>query len=213
LDDGASGVYSHRHPDGWWLPGGASNTGAGSLSSRFPDADLADLDERAAQRGPSTVACYPAPGRGERFPFAVGDAEEVWTGTPEDEVDRYRAVLEGVAFVERLAYDRLRQLGASVDPPLRSAGGGSASGVWTAIRATVLGMPVVSTPSAGTAFGACVLAAAGTVHPDLAAAADAMVGSPGPPVEPVDRERGRLEESYGRFRGALEEKGWLPWPA
>ena len=26
IDDPASGVYSHRHPDGWWLPGGASNT-------------------------------------------------------------------------------------------------------------------------------------------------------------------------------------------
>lgn len=212
LDEAASGVYSHRHPGGWWLPGGASNTGAGSLTSRFADPDLADYDARAAERGPATVACYPLPGRGERFPFVSGDAEEVWTGSPSDDVDHYRAVLEGVAFVERLAYERLRHLGTAVIPPLRSAGGGSGSGVWTAIRATVLGTPIVCPPSADTAFGACVLAAAGTVHPDLTTAADAMVGPPGPPVEPVDAERGRLEESYGRFVDALDQKGWLTWP-
>jgi sugar (pentulose or hexulose) kinase len=211
IDDAASGVYSHRHPDGWWLPGGASNTGGASLTARFPDRDLAALDGPAARHGPATVVCYPLPGHGERFPFTSDGAEETWTGSPDGEVDAYRAVLEGVAFLERLGYEHLRALGATVTPPLRSAGRGSRSGVWTAIRATVLGMPIVRPPSADTAFGACVLAAAGTIHPDLTAAADAMVGRPGAPVEPVAGEAGRLEEGYGRFVDLLTGKGWLTW--
>ena len=93
IDDPASGVYSHRHPDGWWLPGGASNTGGGSLGSRFPKEALADLDERAADHGPASTVCYPLPGRGERFPFACDEARELWAAPPAGEGDRYRAVL------------------------------------------------------------------------------------------------------------------------
>src|SRR4051794_8468799 len=54
LDDPASGLYSHRHPDGWWLPGGASNTGGASVATRFHRSSLPDLDRRAAERGPAT---------------------------------------------------------------------------------------------------------------------------------------------------------------
>lgn len=211
IDDATSGVYSHLHPDGWWLPGGASNTGGGSLSSRFDPPRLAQLDRQAAERGPATVAVYPAGGQGERFPFMSAAARELWTGNPVDEVDAYRAVLEGVAFVERLGYERLRDLGAAVDVPIRSAGGGSRSGVWSAIRATVLGAPILHPPAASTAFGACVLAAVGTLHPDLRHATDAMVGRVGTLVGPVKCERSRLDENYGRFVAALAEKGWLTW--
>ena len=213
IDDPASGIYSHRHPDGWWLPGGASNTGGGSLAAQFAREDLADLDRRAAARGPATTVCYPLDGSGERFPFVAGDAENLWTSPPADAVDRYRAVLEGVAFVERLGYERLGRLGAPLAGPLRSAGAGSRSDVWAAIRATVLGVEIVRPASADTAFGACVLAAAGTLHPTLRDAADAMVAPAGEPVAPVTAESHRLEESYRRFVTALTERGWLPWPA
>lgn len=212
LDDPASGLYSHRHPDGWWLPGGASNTGGGSLASRFPRERMDDLDRQAAGRGPSATVCYPLSGTGERFPFDAPDAEEVWTAAPQDEVDAYRAVLEGVAFVERLAYQRLGDLGATLHGPLRAAGAGSRSPVWTAIRATVMGVPIVRPESADTSFGACVLAAAGTLHESLQAATDAMVSTAGPEVEPVSDERGRLDESYERFVATLVEREWLTWP-
>jgi sugar (pentulose or hexulose) kinase len=213
LDEPGSGIYSHRHPDGWWLPGGASNVGGGSLTARFGVADLGDLDRRAAARGPATVACYPLVRRGERFPCASIEAEELWTGPPDGPVDAYRAVLEGVAFVERLGYERLAALGAAATPPLRTAGGGSRSRVWSTIRATVLGRPVVDCPSgADTAFGACILAAAGTLHPSLTAAGEAMVADPGHPVEPVAAERERLEDGCGRFLEAIRERGWLSWP-
>jgi sugar (pentulose or hexulose) kinase len=49
LRDPLGTIYSHRSPDGHWLPGGASSTGAGVLSARFPDADLEALDRLAAE--------------------------------------------------------------------------------------------------------------------------------------------------------------------
>lgn len=213
IDDPPSGVYSHRHPDGWWLPGGASNTGGASVTARFETDALAGLDRRAAAHGPASTVCYPLAGEGERFPFAAAGAAALWTAAPAGEVDAYRAVLEGVAFVERLGFERLGRLGAPLDGPLRSAGAGGRSAVWSAIRATVLGVPIVRPEPADSGFGACVLAAAGTVHETLGAATDAMVAAAGPPVEPVAAERDRLEASYGRFVAALGERGWLPWPA
>ncbi len=120
-------------------------------------------------------------------------------------------MLEGVAFVERLAYERLGDLGAALEGPVRTAGGGSRSEAWSAIRATVLDVAVVRPESADTAFGACVLAASGTLHENLRAATDAMVATTGAEVVPVAEERDRMEESYGRFVTALVERGWLSW--
>lgn len=211
IDDPASGVYSHRHPDGWWLPGGASNAGAGPLATRFPRDELPHLDRRASAHGPASSACYPLTRTGERFPFAVKDANGLWTAPAAGPVDEYRAVLEGVAFVERLGYERLGQLGAPLAGPLRSAGGGSGSDVWTAIRATVLGVAITRPATAYTSFGACILAAAGSLHETLAGATDAMVDDTSARVEPVAAERDRLEESYRRLVGALAGRGWLPW--
>jgi xylulokinase len=162
----------------------------------------------AAERGPARCVVYPLAGHGERFPFAVPEAEGFTVGEPEDEVERYRATLEGVAFVERLGYERLAALGASAEPPVALSGGGSTSPVWNRIRATVLGTPVVEKATAGTALGACILAAAGTLHADLEAAAGAMAVEGGL-VEPDDGEQDALEDSYGRFAAALAERGWL----
>jgi xylulokinase len=206
--DPSGAVYSHRHPCGWWLPGGASNTGGAALADAFADADLADLDRRAAERGPAGCVTYPLPGTGERFPFVAADACGFWLGDPGDDGERHRAILEGVAFVERLAYAHLADLGAPAEGPVRSAGGGGRSRTWAAIRATVLGRPVLLTDDADTAKGAAILAAAGGLHPDLVAAGDAMVRT-GEEVAPTDGERETLERSYRRFVDALTERGWV----
>ena len=209
--DPAGAVYSHRHPDGWWMPGGASSTGAGILEHEFAGRDLRQLDDRAARRGPADVVTYPLAGRGERFPFSVPDAEGFWLGEPADQVEKYRATLEGVAFVERLALERLVSLGCDIRPPISLAGGGSRSAVWNGIRAKVLGHPVVAKPTATTALGACILAAAETIHPDLAAATRCMSVS-GTEVDPDDGSDARvLEDSYNRFVTALTQRGWLDW--
>ncbi|HEX2273173.1 MAG TPA: FGGY family carbohydrate kinase [Acidimicrobiales bacterium] len=210
LVDPGGAVYSHRHPDGWWLPGGASNTGGAAIEEAWPDADLGELDDRAARRGPARCVTYPLVATGERFPFVASDAEGFWLGEPADDAERHRALLEGVAFVERLGYARLADMGASAAPPLRSAGRGGRSPAWAAIRAAVLGAPLLVAEQADTAVGACILAAAGTLHADLATAGRAMVAA-GREVEPTDDdgEREAMEESFGRFVAALFDRGWI----
>lgn len=206
--DPSGAVYSHRHPDGWWLPGGASNVGGRALRAGFPGRDLAPLDAAAARRGPARAVTYPLVGTGERFPFARPSAETFWLGEPADEPERYRALLEGVAFVERLGYERLDALGAGWPAAIAASGGGSASRVWSRIRAAVLGVPVIEVPEASTARGACILAAAGSLHADLASATAAMA-APGPEVAPDEEDGPALRASYGRLLAALQNRGWL----
>ncbi|MGW1279956.1 FGGY-family carbohydrate kinase [Streptomyces tsukubensis] len=208
--DPAGALYSHRHPDGWWLPGGASNTG-GEAIDPLSAPRIAALDRAARKRGPASYVRYPLRREGERFPFVAPAARGFALGTPEDGADAHRAALEGVAFLERLAVDRVRDLGVPVSGPLFAAGGGSRSPVWNAIRATVLDRPVRVAERAETAFGAALLAASGTLHASLAACAAAMTGGPGAPAvtEPVPAERAALEDAYGRFVTELGRRGWL----
>ncbi len=204
-------VYSHRHPDGSWLPGGAANVGGAALSDLDPGR-LPELDSAAEDRGPSTVVQYPLRARGERFPFRAPAAEGFTLGTPHDPVDEYRSRLEGVAFCERLALERMSELGAVAVGPVRTAGGGARSRAWCRIRASVLRRPVLRVASAGTALGAAMLAATGSLHADLAGACAAMA-APVEVVEPVDAETALLDESYAAFRDELTRRGWLTAPA
>lgn len=207
VTDPSGALYSHRHPDGWWLPGGASNTGGEALAAVDP-ARLPELDAAAAARGPASCLNYPLRREGERFPFVSGDARGFLAGTPRDEADGHRAALEGVAFLERLAVERVQALGVEVRGPLHAAGGGSRSELWNRIRATVLGRPLRVAERAETAFGAALLAAAGSLHPDLSASAAAMTAA-GRLVEPVEGERAALDASYEGFVAQLRGKGWL----
>ncbi|MDQ3575182.1 MAG: hypothetical protein M3404_09745, partial [Actinomycetota bacterium] len=80
--------------------------------------------------------------------------------------------------------------------------------VWNRVRATVLGVPLVVPERAETSFGACLLAAAGRLHDNLAGASRAMVRVE-ERVEPVEEERDELDASYRRFVSGLVERGWL----
>lgn len=208
LTDPGGAVYSHLHPGGWWLPGGASSTGGRALAAGFPGADLPEMDRQAAALGPAGCVIYPLLGRGERFPFAAPGAEGFVLGEPAGEADRYRATLEGVAFVERLGYERLQELGAPPSGPIVSAGGGSSSAVWNTIRATVLGAEMEARPGASTALGACILAASGTLHPDVATATRAMSAA-GTPVRPAPDEQRAMDAGYLKFKQELAKRGWI----
>jgi xylulokinase len=200
-------VYSHLAPDGLWWPGGASNTGAGVLADAGVP-DLATADAEAARQGPSPWTAYPLPGTGERFPFVRPEATGFLVGpsapTPQQ---RHRAVLDGVAFVERLGLERLAALGvASTDH--RVVGGGSGSAVWSVIRASVLGRPVTRPAEPSSAFGAAVLAAAAVTGAPPVAAADRMVRR-AEVVDPDPGQAGPLEEGYRRLVTELHRRGWL----
>lgn len=205
LHDPAGVVYSHRHPDGGWLPGGASSTGAGVISEMFPDANLEALNGEAEKRGPSSAVFYPLAAKGERFPFSAPEARSFWEGEPEDEVDRYRAVLEGVAFVERLCFVHLESLGADVSGPVSSTGGGAKSRFWSQLRADVLGMPVTVPRSSEGSVGMAILARAGSGP--VAETATNMSGTKWE-FEPAGNN-GKLAENFERLTDAFVERGFI----
>lgn len=207
LQDPGGVVYSHRHPDGGWLPGGASNVGAGALARHFADRDLEALEERAREHGPAATVVYPLTSEGERFPFARSDARGFELGTPENEIERYRAMMEGVAFVEKLCFVYLESLGARVSGPVALTGGGAGNRLWSQIRADVLGLPVVIPRSAEPAVGMAILARAGTGS--IAGAAARMTRAL-VRLEPDEDSGEQLAENFDRFVMALVERGYIP---
>ena len=213
--DAAGVLYSHRAPDGGWLPGGASSTGAGVLSQRFSGRDLDELGRRAAAHERTGVLAYPLVGRGERFPFAAAGAESFVLGEPAGEAELFAALLQGVAFVERLCFDYVDLLGAPSGGRLTLTGGAVRNREWCALRADVLDRPVRLVQQPEPAFGMAVLAA--SVGGEDACARGARVGASAADamvrtrelIEPRPARAEYLTAPYLRLVGELEQRGWL----
>jgi len=206
IRDPAGVVYSHRSPDGNWLPGGASSVGAGAISKYFPGRDLELLGRQAAEREPAAAVTYPLHGHGERFPFVAPDAERFTLGQPADEIDQYAALLQGVAFVERLCVDYLDTLGAPVGGAFVLTGGGAKSRYWCQLRADVLSRPVSLPENAEPALGMAVLAAA--TGRKVADVAGAMVRIR-EVIDPRPDHVGRFREPYLQLVDELALRGWV----
>lgn len=205
VDDPHGVLYCHRSPDGEWLPGGASSSGAGVLPARFAGHDLDELTRRGAEHEDTEVIAYPLVSRGERFPFSAPDAEAFTLGEPGSDGEHAAALLKGLAFVERLCFDYVDLLGAPTGGELSLTGGAVRNTYWCRLRADVLGRPVRLLDNDESAFGMAILAAAGGGR--LADAAQRMVRVR-QVIEPR-REAGRLHEQYGTFVSELERRGWL----
>ncbi|MGW7199382.1 FGGY-family carbohydrate kinase [Streptomyces chryseus] len=208
--DPAGIVYNHRSPDGNWLPGGASSVGAGALTAAFPGADPARLDRLAARHEPSVALAYPLTSRGERFPFRAPDATAFVLGGGTSQGDRWAALLQGVAYTERLCLDYLHYLGAPVDGPLTFTGGAARSAYWNRLRTDVLGRPARVPEQTEPALGMAVLAACGAgAAADLAGAAHSMVRVRHV-LEPDPSRTAAFADPYARLVGVLRQRGWLP---
>jgi D-ribulokinase len=199
-------VYSHRSPVGGWLPGGASSTGAGVLTACFPGRDLDALSEQAAAWEPASVIAYPLVSRGERFPFTAPEAEGFVLGEPTDEIDLYAAMLQGVAFIERLCFDYLDMLGAPTNGDLRLTGGGARSRYWSQIRADILGRQVSIPENAEAALGMAVLAA--SVGRRVSEVASEMVRVR-EVIDPRPDRSERFREPYIKLIDEFEHRGWV----
>ncbi len=199
-------VYSHRSPGGGWLPGGASSTGAGVLTARFPGRDLDALSEQAAAREPASVIAYPLVSRGERFPFTAPEAEGFVLGEPTDEIDLYAALLQGVAFIERLCFDYLDMLGAPTNGDLRLTGGGARSRYWCQIRADILDRQVSIPENAEAALGMAVLAASVGRRVSEVAAEMVRVRKV---IDPRPGRSERFREPYIKLIDEFEHRGWV----
>lgn len=151
------GVYSHRH-GGMWLAGGASNSGGAALARHFDAATLARLSAAIAPAIASPLDYYPLPRTGERFPVAEPDLASRTTPRPPADVDFLHGLLEGIARIEAAGYRRLAELGAPPVSSVRSVGGGARNLAWSAIRARVLGVPMLPATSEDAAVGVADIA-------------------------------------------------------
>jgi xylulokinase len=101
---------------------------------------------------------------GERTPHLDAAARGGWIGltASHTRADLIRAVLEGVSYSQRDCLEIIESLGVEVNS-VRASGGGGKSPFWRGLLAAILGKRVVTLETQeGSAYGAALLALAGT---------------------------------------------------
>jgi sugar (pentulose or hexulose) kinase len=151
------GIYSHRLGEKW-LAGGASNTGGAALLTHFTAAQMAALTPKLHPERPTGLDYYPLPKPGERFPIADPELQPRVAPRPVDDASFFQGLLEGIASVEALAYQKLAELGAPALKRVLSIGGGAKNAAWSRIRERALGVPVVIAEQTEASYGAALLA-------------------------------------------------------
>lgn len=156
----AYGVYSHRLGDRW-LPGGASSSGGAALLRFFDLPRIRALTPQLDPEQDTGLDYYPLPAPGERFPIADATLAPRVTPRPADDARFLQGLLEGLAGIERLAYERLAALGAPRVTRVFSVGGGAANPAWMRLRErrlAPLGVTLATPRHVDAACGAALLA-------------------------------------------------------
>lgn len=206
LIDPLGRLYNHRHPEGYWMPGGASNTGADWISLDF-DGDLNALNAAAEKIIPTGLLAWPLKQEGERYPIMAPLARAIVPETS-SEAQRYASNLEGVAFIERLAYEIITKLSGETLKAVYTAGGGSNSDIWLKIRAAVLGVPIYKCRESSGALGAAIMAASQTYYHSLTEAAKKMT-TVEKEVMPNKELAVAYNEQYRLFNEKLETLNYI----
>ncbi len=214
LHDPLGVVYSHRSADGFWLPGGASSTGAGAIARDFAADELPALNRAALELGATPLVVYPLTGRGERYPFAAPDAEGFMLGEPAPRTrtrpaaaaDHFCATLQGIAFIERLSFAALRQIGAETNGLLTISGGATKSEALNQMRADIMERELSVPAVTEGAFGMAMLAA--SAGSSFAEVTERMVRI----ERTIMPRRGfaPFAEQYAVLVRELAARGWLP---
>lgn len=160
LNDPMDRLYSHRHPSGFWMPGGASNTGADWITDGYYR-DLNELNKEADLLLPTKQLSYPLRQNGERFPF-VSPIARGFEPNGLSKAMSFTANMEGVAYLERYAYEMIEGLSGEKVKAVFTAGGGSNSDVWLKIRCNVMNLPIYKMKFISGSVGAAILAASNT---------------------------------------------------
>ena len=158
VNDAPSGIYSHRLGH-HWLVGGASNTGGAVLRHYFSDQELDSLSQLIDLEHPSGLDYYPLLSAGERFPVNDPALCARLTPRPKESVTFLHGLLEGIANIEALGYQKLSTLGGGSVNRVYTAGGGAKNTTWQALRAQILGVPLEPALHTEAAYGTARLAA------------------------------------------------------
>jgi len=157
VENSSYGIYSHRLGD-LWLTGGASNTGGAVLKYFFTDEELITLSRQINPNQASPLEYYPLLTKGDRFPVNNPDLLPQLEPRPDDPVKFLHGLLESMARIEALGYQRLQELGADQLTQVYRAGGGAKNTVWNSISQRYLQVPVIPAKYAEAAYGTALLA-------------------------------------------------------
>ena len=194
--------YSHLLPNGAWLLGGAANLGGRVLNFARGDRSFDEMNAACEALVPTGVRCYPLTGRGERFPFVKSDCEAFYLGDVTGG-RLYPAIMEGVGFAERMAFDHMRALGCAVGDTIYTTGGACRSPLWLRIRASILDRRLKVPEVVDAAMGSALLAASEHFG-GLESAAEQMIRYR-LTVEPDPALRAPYGEIYARFREDIQK--------
>ncbi len=157
VEDISSGIYSHRLGN-LWLTGGASNTGGAVLKHFFTNEQLNELSQKININKPTQLDYYPLLKPGERFPINDPKLAPKLEPIPNNKVEFLQGLLENMAKIEALGYEKLQILGATPVTQIYTAGGGAKNKKWSQIREHYLQVPVHISPQTEAAYGTALLA-------------------------------------------------------
>ena len=161
-------TFCHAVPGKWHVMG--VTQGAGLSLQWFrnrlaPGASYDALTAEAATSPAGAQGLFWLPYlMGERTPHLDATARGGWIGltASHTRADLIRAVIEGVSYSQRDCLDIIGELGVEVDS-VRASGGGAQSAFWRGLLADILDKRVVTLETQeGSAYGAALLALAGT---------------------------------------------------
>jgi len=208
IKDTKGRIYCHLHPAGYWLPGGASNTGGECLQKFFPNENLKEWDNQVSIMSlPTSLILYPLTRKGERLPFASPEAEFFQNRKESSRLEFYAACLEGVGYVEKFSYQVLEKLGSSPIQRVFSSGSGANSPIWCQIRSNILSKPVYLPKTTESAMGACIIAAS-HLFGNLSLACEKMVkiNEIYEPQKPISVQ---YQEKYHQFLDECQKRGYI----
>ncbi len=206
IKDPENRIYNHRHPAGFWMPGGAGNIGADWVSAGFKD-ELEHYNNAAVTLTPTGQIAYPLLQKGERFPFL---APEVSGFAPENVSKEvlYTANMEGVAYAERYAYELISNLSGEEVSEIYTAGGASNSDIWLQIRSDIMQKPICKMKYVSGAVGTAIVAASTTYFKDITEATAALTQAE-KWISPRSDMHQQYNDLYGRFLNTMKDKGFL----
>ncbi len=161
--DTKTGVYSQPYGN-FWLVGGGSNSGGEVLKQYFTQHQIQHLTKQLNEKLKKQTLkmldlnYYPLTTPGERFPIQDPKLQPELSPRPEQKIDFFQALLEGMADIETLAYKKLVDLGAPYPKLVTSIGGGAFNESWRFIREQKLGISVKTAELEQAACGAAILA-------------------------------------------------------
>jgi len=202
-------LYCHRHPEGYWLPGGASNTGGEALIHRFDEKQLPELDRSSMNRLPTGLVVYPLIRKGERMPFVSSRAEGFVTGEAKTEEELYAGYLEGISLVTAWSIEEAEKIGADVDGDFFLSGGGGRGKTLGRLIASGLGKNLVRTLEPDATMGSALLAAAWVWHKGSVSAAQARMVRRDEVFESIPEMKEPLKEKLEALKKECQKRGYV----